>query len=127
MWRVETDKLALLDHIGICTLIAGSATPVLVFSCAWRSSAVLWLLMLLTIFAKAAGGRLDNIALHVVSFVLGPFVTYNASIGMVREALLPWQLDLIWTAGLFYVGGLLPWGIRRLEFRAWKRFQPAGL
>eukprot|EP00322_Chrysochromulina_rotalis_P028768 CAMPEP_0115863364 /NCGR_PEP_ID=MMETSP0287-20121206/18652_1 /TAXON_ID=412157 /ORGANISM="Chrysochromulina rotalis, Strain UIO044" /LENGTH=327 /DNA_ID=CAMNT_0003317811 /DNA_START=11 /DNA_END=994 /DNA_ORIENTATION=+ len=116
LWRVDVQRLALLDHIGICTLIAGSATPVLVFSCAWRSSAVLWGLMLATIFAKAAGGVLDNIALHVLSFVLGPFFMYNASIEMVRATLEEWQLNLIWVAGVFYVGGLLPWGIRSLEF-----------
>lgn len=115
LW-LDVDRLALLDHIGICVLIAGSATPVLVFSCAWRSSAVLWILMLATILAKASGGVLDNIALHVVSFVFGPLLTYNASIAMVRETLHTWQMDLIWISGVFYIGGLLPWAIRSLEF-----------
>ena len=116
VWAEHTARLALLDHVGICTLIAGSATPVLVFACAWRSSVVLWALMLLTIVAKAVGGPLDNIGLHVLSFVFGPLLTYVSSIGAVRATLQPWQLRLIWTAGAFYIGGLAPWAIRQIEF-----------
>ena len=116
VWRPHTETLALLDHIGICLLIAGSATPVLAFACCFRSSVVLWCLMILTIVAKWSGGCLDNIALHVVSFVLGPLITTLTVLEDVSVTLDPWQLDCVWWAGAFYVGGLLPWGIRALEF-----------
>lgn len=116
VWHLHTDTLALLDHVGICLLIAGSASPIFIFSCAWKSSAVLWFVMLLNIFAKAVGGCLDNIALHVVAFVLGPFMCYRYAIESVRDTLAPWQLNMITVAGVFYIGGLLPWGIRQLEF-----------
>lgn len=115
-WRSHVSLLALLDHIGICFLIAGSATPVMVFSCSWKGPAVLWALMILTMVAKAVGGCLDNIWLHVASFVLGPSLACWMAWEPMQRALRPWQLDFIWAAGAFYVGGLFPWGIRDLEF-----------
>ena len=116
LWRRHVPFLALLDHIGICFLIAGSATPVMVFSCSWQGSAVLWILMLLTMVAKAVGGCLDNITLHVFSFVFGPILACWMSFEAMQRSLKPWQLDCIALSGIFYIGGLLPWGIRGLEF-----------
>uniref|UniRef100_A0A7S0IUH9 Uncharacterized protein n=1 Tax=Calcidiscus leptoporus TaxID=127549 RepID=A0A7S0IUH9_9EUKA len=116
-WRAHTAFLALLDHIGICMLIAGSHSPVYARACCLRSLGVLWLLMLLTITAKAAGGHGDNIVVHVISFVFGPVVLALLNLQAITAAHAAEALDvrLMYAAGLFYIGGLAPWSIRALE------------
>lgn len=116
VWRLHTDTLALLDHIGICLLIAGSATPVFLLACCVRQCAVLWALMLLSIAAKAAGGVVDNIVLHVIAFVVGPLLTIVSANDEVSASLEAWQYGNIWYAGVVYVGGLFPWANRLIEY-----------
>ena len=142
-WAQHGERLALLDHIGICLLIAGSSTPVFATACAFRALGCLWLVMLLTIAAKwsrgrryllftpfsmallpvttacyctACCGRLDNIWIHVAAFVLGPLASVLAILDDLRASLSPHDINLIWASGIFYVGGLLPWSQHWLEF-----------
>ena len=72
--------------------------------------------MLLTMYAKWSRGCLDNIALHVVAFVVGPLITTLSVSSYVSATYERWQLGCLFAAGCFYIGGLIPWGIRQLEF-----------
>ena len=113
-WRAHGKWLALMDHAGISLVIAGTFTPILVQACCMVELLVIWALMLATILAKAVGGPLDSIALHVTSFVFGPLVVvYNCWDDLARFA--TWELVLIVTGGVWYIGGLVPWSYRDLE------------
>lgn len=112
----DSEFLALLDHVGICLLIAGSHVPVLTRACCLRSLIVVWVLMLLTMAAKATRGWFDHIALHVAAFVFGPICAVIATHERVAAALEPWELQCVFAAGAIYIGGLIPWSLRPLEF-----------
>ena len=112
----DSEHLALLDHIGICLLIAGSHIPILARACCLRALLAIWILMLLTIVAKWSRGWFDHIALHVVAFVFGPLINIIVVHDRVSTALEPWELHSLYVAGAFYIGGLLPWSFRQLEF-----------
>lgn len=114
-WGAHRRWLELLDHTGICLLIAGTFTPVMAVACQLTGAFVLWGLMVSTVTAKAVGGRLDSIVLHVASFVLGPVVTVAIVWHGVINRLDGWEMILIVAGGACYILGLVPWGCRRLE------------
>lgn len=114
-WGKHRSKLALLDHTGICLVIAGTFTPVMAVACQLHAALLMWALMVVTVTAKALGGKLDSIALHVSAFVLGPVLIVLSVWRDVVARLDPWEAILIWVGGAFYIGGLLPWGCRGLE------------
>ena len=77
---------------------------------------VLWALMLFTMTAKAIGDRWDNIVAHVIAFAAGPVLSNVINLqSMMAQFTDPLDVWLMWSAGFFYIGGLMPWSVRALE------------
>jgi len=108
------ETLACIDHAGICLLIAGSYTPVMLVSCCMRTLGFVWALALFTMAAKLHGGRLNTFTLHIPCFLLmgwSAIVVWSSLV----EAFSEYSLKLVCLAGVFYTVGLIPWGVNKLE------------
>ena len=115
--------LQLADHLGIHSLITGTATALLVHADASYALLAVWLLALSSVLIKALRCRYDMLELHIPVFLLQGCVVVLGCIAS-DVALSAWALRRVVAGGLCYACGLIPWAASWKEFHnaAWHAF-----